>query len=106
MNEFMTNFINPFFYWVAWIIIPIIVEVIPSIGSFFSLLVHRNKHKNDEDPIERHGEYIMVGLLHMFWMLLIVGPVVGALGVGISGCIEKIEGINKKYKSAEAKLKE
>ena len=51
MNEFMTNFINPFFYWVAWIIIPIIVEVIPSIGSFFSLLVHRNKHKNDEDPI-------------------------------------------------------
>lgn len=61
---------------------------------------------NDEDPIERHGDYIMVGLLHMFWMSLIVLPVVGALGVGISGCIRKIEDINKKYKSAEAKLKE
>ena len=51
MNEFMTNFLNPFFYWVAWIIIPILVEVIPSIASFFSLLIHRNKHKNAKDPI-------------------------------------------------------
>jgi len=51
MNEFMTNFLNPFFYWVAWIIIPILVEVVPSIASFFSLLIHRNKHVNDEDPI-------------------------------------------------------
>ena len=51
MNEIMTNFINPFFYWVAWIIVPILVEVIPSIASFFSLLIHRNKHKNAEDPL-------------------------------------------------------
>lgn len=51
MNEFMTNFLNPFFYWVAWIIIPILVEVIPSICSFFSLLIHRNKHKKNEDPL-------------------------------------------------------
>ena len=51
MNEFMTNFLNPFFYWVAWIIIPILVEVIPSIFSFFSLLIHRNKHKNNKDPL-------------------------------------------------------
>lgn len=51
MNEFMTNFLNPFFYWVAWIIIPILVEVIPSIGSFFSLLIHRNKHKKNADPL-------------------------------------------------------
>ena len=51
MNEFMTNFLNPFFYWVAWIIIPILVEVIPSIASFFSLLIHRNKHKNAKDPL-------------------------------------------------------
>ena len=47
----MTNLINPFFYWVAWIIIPILVEVVPSIASFFSLLINRNKHKNAEDPL-------------------------------------------------------
>ena len=50
-SNFLTHVINPFFYWVAWIIIPILVEVVPSIASFFSLLIHRNKHKNAKDPI-------------------------------------------------------
>lgn len=51
MNDIMTNFINPFFYWIAWITIPILVEVIPSIASFFALLIHRKRHRKAEDPI-------------------------------------------------------
>lgn len=51
MNEIMNNFINPFFYWLAWIIIPVLVEIIPSIASFFSLIIHRNKHKKAKDPL-------------------------------------------------------
>ena len=46
-SNIMTQVINPFFYWVAWIIIPIVVEVIPSIGSFFILLNNRRKLKKD-----------------------------------------------------------
>jgi putative glycosyltransferase (exosortase G-associated) len=46
----MTHIINPFFYWLAWIIIPLIVEVIPSIGSFFILLDQRRKNAGKPDP--------------------------------------------------------
>ena len=31
MNHFLTHILNPFFYWLAWVIIPLVVEVIPSI---------------------------------------------------------------------------
>ena len=47
-SNFLTHVINPFFYWVAWIIIPLVVEVLPSIGSFFVLLY--NKRKYDQVP--------------------------------------------------------
>ena len=30
-----TQLINPFFFWISWIIIPLIMEVIPAIGGFF-----------------------------------------------------------------------
>ncbi len=50
MDNFMTHIINPFFYWLAWIIIPLIVEVIPSIGSFFILLDQRRKNAGKPDP--------------------------------------------------------
>ena len=30
--------INPFFFWISWIIIPLIMEVFPAIGGFFVLL--------------------------------------------------------------------
>ncbi|MCH4192168.1 MAG: putative glycosyltransferase, exosortase G system-associated [Butyrivibrio sp.] len=41
-----TQLINPFFFWISWIIIPLIMEVIPAIGGFFVLLkglIHRKK---------------------------------------------------------------
>ncbi len=50
MNNIMTQLLNPFFYWLAWIIIPLIVEVIPSIGSFFVLLHQKHKHKKLTEP--------------------------------------------------------
>ncbi|MCR4689714.1 MAG: putative glycosyltransferase, exosortase G system-associated, partial [Saccharofermentans sp.] len=46
----MTELVNPFFYWMAWIIIPLIVEVIPSIASFFILLIKRRRNKQDYTP--------------------------------------------------------
>ena len=50
MNHFLTHVINPFFYWLAWVIIPLIVEVIPSIGSFFVLLHQERKKKKIAEP--------------------------------------------------------
>ena len=50
MNNIMTHLVNPFFFWLAWIIIPLIVEVIPSIGSFFVLLHHKHKKEKMERP--------------------------------------------------------
>ena len=50
MNQFMTHILNPFFYWLAWIIIPLLVEVLPSIGSFFVLLHQKHKKSKMERP--------------------------------------------------------
>ena len=50
MNHFLTHVLNPFFYWLAWVIIPLIVEVIPSIGSFFVLLSQERKKKKIKEP--------------------------------------------------------
>lgn len=50
MSNIMTHLINPVFYWLAWIIIPLFVEVIPAIASFFILLGSRRKHKKNEIP--------------------------------------------------------
>lgn len=46
----MTALVNPFFYWLAWIVIPLIVEVIPSIASFFILLWKRRKARARINP--------------------------------------------------------
>jgi biofilm PGA synthesis N-glycosyltransferase PgaC len=46
MRHFVTALLNPFLYWLAWIIIPLIMEVIPAFGSFF-LLIWRTKHLKD-----------------------------------------------------------
>mgnify|MGYP004526305779 FL=1 len=34
---------NSFFFWAAWIVIPLVVEFIPSVGSFFVLLLKRKR---------------------------------------------------------------
>jgi biofilm PGA synthesis N-glycosyltransferase PgaC len=36
--NFATDYLNPFFFWLAWIVIPLIMEIIPAIGGFFVLL--------------------------------------------------------------------
>ena len=50
MNNIMIHLVNPFFYWLAWIIIPLLVEVLPSIGSFFVLLHQKHKKAKTERP--------------------------------------------------------
>lgn len=40
------SLLNSFVFWSAWIIIPVIVEIIPSIASVFVLVRRRLKGKN------------------------------------------------------------
>lgn len=53
MNDFLTHVFNPFFYWICWIIIPLAVEVIPSIGSFFVLLNQRRKMEHADNKVPK-----------------------------------------------------
>ena len=38
---------NEIFFWAAWIIIPLIIEIVPAVGNFFILLFKRVKIKDD-----------------------------------------------------------
>lgn len=38
---------NEFFFWAAWIIIPLLIEIIPAIGNFFILLFKRTRIVTD-----------------------------------------------------------
>lgn len=49
MNLF-TAVLNPFFYWMAWVIIPFIVEIVPGIVSFFGMIIGRDREKKYVDP--------------------------------------------------------
>ncbi|MCR4781767.1 MAG: putative glycosyltransferase, exosortase G system-associated [Lachnospiraceae bacterium] len=48
--NFVTLILNPFFYWLAWVIIPLIVEIIPGIGSFLNIIFKKNVEKIYKDP--------------------------------------------------------
>lgn len=51
MSQILTILSNKIIFWSAWIIIPLIVEIIPSIVNFF-ILLHRRIHlKEDAEPI-------------------------------------------------------
>ena len=39
---------SPILFWIGWITIPLLVEIIPAIGNFFILLYRRIKQKNEE----------------------------------------------------------
>lgn len=39
--ELLSNLLNSFLFWAAWIIIPVIMEIIPAIGSLFVLIKKR-----------------------------------------------------------------
>lgn len=43
----ITKIISKMFYWAAWIIIPLIIEIIPAIGNFFILLAKRVRIAKD-----------------------------------------------------------
>ncbi len=50
---------NPFFFWISWITIPLIMEVIPAIGGFFVLLWQLLHYKKLPDP-ERYPEITII----------------------------------------------
>ncbi len=41
---------NSFVFWAAWIVIPVLMEILPAIGSFFLLLKRRWKTRKKETP--------------------------------------------------------
>lgn len=43
-------FLGSFIFWAAWIVIPVLMEIIPALGSFFLLLKRRKKVKNHVKP--------------------------------------------------------
>ncbi len=44
------NILNSFIFWAAWIAIPMVMEIIPSVGSLFILLKRRKSYKKKETP--------------------------------------------------------
>lgn len=46
--EWISRLSNSFLFWAAWIIIPLIMEIIPSIGSFLLLMRKQKKHPKAE----------------------------------------------------------
>ena len=47
------NLLNSLLFWSAWIIIPVIVEILPAIGSIALLVRRKRKNKNaPDDPIQ------------------------------------------------------
>lgn len=49
--EIIDRLVNSFVFWAAWIVIPLIMEIIPSIGSFLVLLKHKLFAKKIPKPI-------------------------------------------------------
>ena len=43
MSMIINRFVNSFVFWAAWIIIPVIMEIIPSIGSIVVLIKKKIK---------------------------------------------------------------
>lgn len=49
--QILNNFVNSFVFWAAWIIIPVVMEIIPSVGSI-CVLIKKHFHKKEcENPI-------------------------------------------------------
>ncbi len=47
----ISKFLNSILFWAAWIIIPLIMEIIPSLGSAMVLLYKKKRPKHYVDPI-------------------------------------------------------
>ncbi|MEH2944404.1 TIGR03111 family XrtG-associated glycosyltransferase [Lachnospiraceae bacterium KK002] len=47
----INNFLNSILFWAAWIIIPLVMEIIPSLGSFLILIKKTLFPKSYEDPV-------------------------------------------------------
>ncbi len=50
MGVILNKFFNSFIFWAAWIAIPMVMEIIPSIGSFFILLKRHREYDRKEKP--------------------------------------------------------
>jgi hypothetical protein len=47
----ITTFFNSFIFWGAWVIIPFIMEIIPSIGSAITLIKKRIRNYHPKPPV-------------------------------------------------------
>lgn len=51
MGVLLNKFFNSFIFWAAWIAIPMVMEIIPSIGGFLILLKRRRVYDKKDAPI-------------------------------------------------------
>jgi len=76
MTEFKTLFLSQAMFWIAWIIIPLIMEIIPAICDFFILIKRRIRNKKYK-PMEFYPE------------ITVIVPVYNSAGT-LRGCIKSI----------------
>lgn len=58
--DIINRMLNSVIFWAAWIIIPVLVEIVPSIGSLFVLARHRAKRKANNDKNEYLPEITVI----------------------------------------------
>lgn len=56
--EWISDFCNSFLFWAAWIIIPVIMEIIPSLGSVLVLIKKHIQKKPMGKAGNRPGDFI------------------------------------------------
>ena len=65
MSMIINRFVNSFVFWAAWIIIPVIMEIIPSIGSIVVLIKKKIKPVKYDIPINwNHPIFLNVSSSH------------------------------------------
>ena len=59
MNFLLTSLLNPYFFWVAWILIPLVMEIIPAFGSIIVLFIRLHRPK-ENIILEKYPEITVI----------------------------------------------
>lgn len=56
----ISQIVNSFIFWGAWIIIPVLMEIVPAFGSMFLLIKRRLKHAKGKQEMEYYPEISLI----------------------------------------------
>ncbi|MGN0480147.1 MAG: TIGR03111 family XrtG-associated glycosyltransferase [Lachnospiraceae bacterium] len=59
MQGVMKILSNEIVFWMAWVIIPLLVEIVPAIGSFIVLVLKKRKYRNDP-PLKYYPDISLI----------------------------------------------